>query len=255
MSEHAFANVTRERGLWTVTMNREDAHNALNAAANRALADIFDAFNADPEATVAILTGNGAAFCSGHDYSELSGGTAALPESGFGGLTRRPYNPKPVIAAVNGDALDEGFELALACDIIVANEDSRFALQQGFWGRAPLEGGVQRLVRQVPLKRALAAALTGAPITATEGVLLGFVNDITGFDQVLPLARDWAGRIQRVERQSAFAIQELAMQSIGEPLALAQSAQYSEVERLIASPEYAESAARVVEGRAARAKK
>lgn len=244
--EQVFTSVVREGGVWTVTMNRADVRNALNAAAHRELASTFAAFDSADDASVAILTGAGSIFCVGHDDDALRGlADEPLPEGGFGGLTRRPYNRKPIIAAVNGDAFDEGFELALACDVVVANEDARFALRQGLSGRAPLEGGIHRLMRQIPQKRALAAALTGATISASEGVLLGFVNDITGFDQVLPLARDWAARIRRLPHQAVLAIQQLAMQGAAEPsVAAALRAEYSEAGKLLGSAEYARSTAR-----------
>lgn len=243
--------VSCEGNLWVVTIDRQHVQNALDIATNHELDRVFDAFVADSEATVAILTGAGASFCSGHDYAAMKdAGEAAMPRGGFGGLTRRVDNPKPIIAAVNGDALDEGFELALACDLIVANEDARFALQQAMWGRAPTEGGVQRLVRQMPLKKAMAALLTGAPISAAEGVLLGFVNDMTAFDQVVPVARQWARNMLRLSRQSLFAIKQAALQGTSHaPLAAALGTDAPELKTLLDSQEYAESVARILEQR------
>jgi crotonobetainyl-CoA hydratase len=178
---------------------------------------------------------------------------APLPASGFGGLTRRFDLPKPIVAAVNGDALDEGFELVLACDLVVANEDARFAMQQGLWGRAPVEGGVQRLVRQIPLKKAMAALLTGAPLSAAEGVLLGFVNDITGFDQVVPLARQWADRIQKLSPRSVRAIKQSAMLGLEKgSLAEACGAEYPELKALLDSKEYEDGVDRMLRARNAR---
>lgn len=239
--------VQRENQLWVVTIERSSVQNALGASANQELSAVFDAFVADREATVAILTGSGAAFCSGHDYAGLDGnGALSLPPSGFGGLTRRWDNPKIVIAGVNGDALDEGFELALSCDLIIANEDARFALQQAFWGRAPVEGGVHRLVRQIPLKKAMAALLTGTPINASEGVLLGFVNDITGYDQVVPVAREWADRVKRLSPQSVRAIKQSAMHGLSHAsIPAAMEARYSELDHLLQSREFAESVSRL----------
>jgi len=240
--------VSCEGQLWVITIDRPNAQNALDLAAHHELDRVFDAFVADAEASVAILTGAGSTFCNGHDYAALqNGGDTSLPRNGFAGLTRRFENPKPIIAAVNGDALDEGFELALACDLVVANEDARFAMQQALWGRAPTEGGVQRLVRQVPLKKAMAALLTGTPISASEGVLLGFVNDITAFDQVMVIARQWAQNVLRLSRQSVRAIKYAATHGQADtPLAAALGMENPELDALLASPEYAGSVARIV---------
>jgi enoyl-CoA hydratase/carnithine racemase len=237
LNELTRTNLSREGALWVVTIDCPQAQNALGPTANDELERIFDTFAADASARVAILTGTGPAFCSGRDYDEERGGV--LPASGFGGLTRRFDLPKPIIAAVNGDALDEGFELVLACDLVIANEDARFAMQQGLWGRAPVEGGVHRLVRQVPLKKAMAALLTGTPLSAAEGVLLGFVNDITGFDQVPALARQWAERILRLSPQSVLAIKESAMLGLDKASSSeACAAAYPELGKLLQSKDY-----------------
>lgn len=243
----ASVKVSREPGVWVVTIDRPFVGNALDAAANRELAQVFDAFVADDEARVAILTGAGTIFCSGHDYAALDGRLVPdLPETGFGGLTRRPYMPKVVIGAVNGDALDEGFELALACDLVVANESARLSFQQALWGRAPTEGGVHRLVRQIPIKKAMGALLTATPITASEAVLLGLVNEMTRLDQVVPVAREWAARVQRLSPPSVKAIKQSAARGLRFPSAQeAMETTYPEVEGLLASQEYASSAAMI----------
>lgn len=242
-----FTSLLREGAVWTVSIARPEQANVLNHRANVELEAVFDAFVSDGEASVAILTGSGSVFCAGHDYAAArTRGRLEVSASGFGGLTRRRGNSKPIIAAVNGDALDEGFELALACDIIVANEDARFAMQQLLWARAPTEGGVHRLMRQIPPRKAMAALLTGAPITAAEGVLLGFVNDITSRDQVLSLAAEWALRLCKASRQSLFAIKEMAAMGEQAPsLAAAMEGSYPELQRLHATAEHAASIERL----------
>ena len=132
-----YCGVEREGRLMTVTFNRPEVYNALHPMANQELQEIFDAFSADPDLWVAIVTGAGdKAFCTGNDlkyHAELRAKTGERPlhpPKGFGGLTNRFDLAKPVIAAVNGIAMGGGFEIALACDIIVASDRAVFALSE-----------------------------------------------------------------------------------------------------------------------------
>lgn len=179
-----FCETERDEEVLIVRLRRPEVGNALHGPANEELAGVFDAFSADEALRAAVVTGYGSSFSVG---SEVAGD--ALPPSGFGGLTRRGGNVKPMVAAVNGDAVDEGFELALACDLIVAIEGASFGLRRS--GTTPTDR-FDRIFRQVPLKRAMAALLTGRSIPAPEGVLLGFVNDLANPDDLLQLARSLA---------------------------------------------------------------
>src|SRR5512145_1726761 len=135
----------REGHLFVVTINRPEVMNSLHPPANRALAAAFDEFAADPELWVAIITGAGdRAFSAGNDLKhQASGGEMRQPESGFAGLTSRFDLSKPVIAAVNGVAMGGGFEIALACDLIIASaEKALFALPEPRVGLAALAGGL-----------------------------------------------------------------------------------------------------------------
>lgn len=171
-----------------LTINRPEVRNALNPAAHNELARHFDAFEADPSLRVAIITGEGdRAFCAGSDIRE-SVDTALKPDSGFAGLSRRFERTKPVIAAVNGMALGGGLEIVLACDLAVAVDHSRFGLPEPRVGLAAIEGGLQRLVRHLPLKQAKQLLLTGEAIDAETALRFGLINEVVSADELLPSA-------------------------------------------------------------------
>ena len=192
--------VERDGHLTVVVIDRPDRMNALNPAANEELTEIFDDFQRDPDQWVAILTGNGRAFCTGNDLKEMNqrlrdGLPLNPPARGFAGLTARWNLEKPVIAAVNGAALGGGFEIALACDLIIASENASFALPEPKVGLAALAGGLHRLPRQIGQKAAMGLILTGRTVNAAEGRELGFVNEVTSPDELMPVARRWADQI------------------------------------------------------------
>ena len=190
---------TDGRILW-VTINRPERMNALHWKANAELSTVFDEFASDPELWVAIITGSGdRAFSAGNDLKyqaqEAGGELNAGPKSGFAGLTARYDCSKPVIAAVNGVAMGGGFEIALACDLIIASENAVFALPEPRVGLAALAGGIHRLPRLIGLKRAMGMMLTGRRVSAKEGEQMGFVNEVTTAEELLPTARRWAEQI------------------------------------------------------------
>ena len=163
-----FCKVEKEGHLTIVTLNRPEVMNALHPPANFELAGVFDDFAADPEQWVAIVTGAGEkAFSAGNDLKyQASGGKMSSPPSGFAGLTSRFDLDKPVIAAVNGMAMGGGFEIALACDLIVAADTAIFALPEPRVGLAALAGGLHRLPREIGSKQALGMILTGRRVSA-----------------------------------------------------------------------------------------
>lgn len=194
--ELQFIKVEKEQYLTIITLNRPESFNALNAKAHEELAQVFDNFQNDNGQWVAIVTGAGEkAFCAGHDLKQqASGGGLVTPPTGFGGLTARFNLNKPVIAAVNGVAMGGGFELALACDLIIAAESAVFALPEPKVGLAALAGGLQRLPQVIGLKRSMGMLLTGRRVSAQEGYTLGFVNEVTQ-EPVLEAAKRWANDI------------------------------------------------------------
>lgn len=207
--------VENDERLTVITIDRPEAYNALNAAAHIELQQAFDDFAADDERWVAILVGSGTkAFCAGHDLKQqASGGGLVIPSKGFGGLTARFDMGKPVIAAVNGLAMGGGFELALACDIIVASENAVFALPEPRVGLAALAGGMQRLPQAIGLKNSMGVMLTGRRVGAQEGVGLGFVNEVTDGD-VLDLAKRWALEMLACSPMSLQATKEAVLRGL-----------------------------------------
>ena len=171
MADTEFCTVEREGPVTLVTINRPEVMNALHPPANDELAGVFDEFAADPDQWIAIITGAGdKAFSAGNDLKLPGRGRQDVAAvGGFGGLTARYDLDKPVIAAVNGVAMGGGFEIALACDIIVAAENAVFALPEPRVGLAALAGGLHRLPRVIGTKRAIGMILTGRRVAPEEG--------------------------------------------------------------------------------------
>ena len=194
---YEFVNVDRDGPVTTFTLNRPEVMNALHSPAHFELAEAFDAFAADPEQWVGIVTGAGdRAFSAGNDLKhQATGGKMGSPPSGFAGLTSRYDLTKPLIAAVNGVAMGGGFEIALACDIIIAAENAIFALPEPRVGLIAGAGGVHRLPRMIPQKQALGMILTGRRVPAAEGLALGFVTAVVPEGQALAEAKKWAEMI------------------------------------------------------------
>lgn len=187
----------RDGHLLEITINRPDKRNSLTPPANDELDEVFDAYFADPDLWVAIITGAGEkAFSTGNDLSyAASGKPRYMPKNGFGGLTHRAVIPKPVIAAVNGFAMGGGFEIALACHLVVADADAQFALSEVKVGLVAGAGGAVRLPRAIPPKLANELILTGRRVCADEARQLGIVNRIAPAGAALAAARELAEEI------------------------------------------------------------
>lgn len=169
----------------TVTMSRPSAGNAINEAMAFALKDAITDISQNDDVRVVVLMGQGSAFCSGTDLSRVSQSDAPHGEissykiSGcIAGLA------KPVIAAINGDAIDQGLELALGCDIRVASSEAKFGLTQVKDGRIPWDGGTQRLPRLVGRGVALEMILTSRVVNAEEALAIGLVNKVVASGDV-----------------------------------------------------------------------
>ena len=217
--DYEFIEVAREGPVTVVTLNRPQVMNALHSPAHFELHAAFDAFAADPEQWVAIVTGAGErAFSAGNDLKhQAGGGKMESPPSGFAGLTSRFDLTKPVIAAVNGVAMGGGFEIALACDIIVASEGAVFALPEPRVGLAALAGGLHRLPRAIGTKRSMGMILTGRRVTAAEGHELGFVNEVVAPGELMAAAKRWAGLIGECSPMSIRASKQAVLSGLDEP--------------------------------------
>jgi enoyl-CoA hydratase/carnithine racemase len=212
-----FSTSERDGHIFTVTIDRPEVMNALHPKANAELAQAWDEFAADPDLWVGIITGAGdRAFSAGNDLKhQASGGDmSGMPRTGFAGLTARFDLDKPVIAAVNGVAMGGGFEIALACDIIVASDQALFALPEPRVGLAALAGGLQRLPRAIHLKQAMGMILTGRRVPAEEGKALGFVTDVCPHAELMERARWWADQILECSPASVRASKQTVLHSL-----------------------------------------
>lgn len=220
--KYQFATYEKRDRVAYVTVNRPEVMNAMHWAASGELARIWDDFAADQSAWVAILTGAGdRAFSAGNDLKATAAGTnRGITEfdRGFGGLTDRYDLFKPVIAAVNGWAMGGGFELALACDIIVASERARFGLPEPRVGLYASAGGLHRLPRQIPQKIAMGMILTGRPIDAQEAYRIGLVNEVVPHEELRAAAERWAREILLGAPIAVRGSKEGAMRGLDRPL-------------------------------------
>ena len=248
-----FCSVEREGRLTIVTIQRPAVMNSLHPPANAELAAVFDDFASDPDQWVAIITGAGdKAFSAGNDLKyQASGGKMFSPASEFAGLTSRFDCSKPVIAAVNGIAMGGGFEVALACDLIIAAENAIFALPEPRVGLAALAGGIHRLPREIGMKQAMGMLLTGRRVPAAEGKSLGFVNDVVPQGEALTAAKAWAAMILECAPLSVRGSKQAAMQGMAAAsLEAAIKGRYDEIQAMYGSADFVEGPKAFAEKRA-----
>ncbi len=179
-------------GVQIITINRPDARNAVNGAVAQGVADALDELDGNDELRVGVLTGAGGTFSAGMDLKGfLSGDLPFLDDRGFGGITEAPPR-KPIVAAVEGYALAGGFELTLACDLVVAAEGARLGVPEVKRGLVAAAGAAMLLPQRIPPAIALEMLLTGEPITAERAASLGLVNRVSAdggaLDEALRLA-------------------------------------------------------------------
>jgi enoyl-CoA hydratase/carnithine racemase len=237
-----FCSVDVRDRIMTVRLNRPDRLNALHPPANVELGEVFDEFEANDDLWLAVITGEGRAFCAGNDlrYQSEGGPRPSFPK-GFGGLTSRWGMQKPVIAAVNGVAMGGGFEIALACDLIIASEHAVFALPEPKVGLAALAGGLNRLPRQIGTKQALGMILTGRQVSAQEGHQLGFVNEVTPHDRLMERTSEWARQILACSPLSIRASKDVVYRSLdADSLRHSMECSYESVEALRRSEDFIE---------------
>jgi crotonobetainyl-CoA hydratase len=247
-----FCLVDKADHIMTVTINRPDRLNALHPPANAELGEVFDDFASDVDMWVAIITGAGRGFSAGNDLRyQAEGGERVPTPRGFGGLTSRFDLTKPVIAAVNGVSMGGGFEIALACDLIIASDKALFALPEPKVGLAALAGGLNRLPRQIGPKRALGMILTGRHVSPEEGKELGFVNEVVPHEELMDAARRWAGLIMECSPLSIRASKDVVYRSLDSAsLQESMEAQYDSVKAMVSSEDFIEGPRAFAEKRA-----
>ena len=229
---------TRNR-ITTITLNRPDRLNAINSDMHDELEAAFNAFATDPEQFICVVTGAGRGFCAGSDLKAASEGDyRPYPAHGYAGLIERFDCPKPIIAAVNGLALGGGFEVALACDVIIAAESARFGLPEPLVGAMALGGGVHRLARQIGLKQAMGMLLSARQVDAAEGLRLGFVTEVVPDGDLAAATQRLCDAILKCSPMSIRATKEAAYRGLDEPslaAAIANQASYHAFAALRAS--------------------
>ena len=187
--------VTQEENILVITIDRPAVRNAIDHRTSQALADAMDRLDNDPTVAVGILTGAGGHFCSGMDLKAfVNGERIELPGRGLGGMIETPPL-KPIIAAVEGYALAGGFEIALACDILVAAENAVFGLPEVKRGLIAGSGGLIRLPQKIPRQIAMQYALTGETMSAKDARQWGLVNELTSAGHALAAAKILAQKI------------------------------------------------------------
>jgi len=224
-----------------VTMDRPDVLNAMDRRMHEELAEIWDDAEADDDIGVVVLTGAGnRAFTVGQDLKEralLNGAGEEASTFGSRGqaghprLTDRFTLSKPVVARVHGYALGGGFELVLACDIVIASEEAVFGLPEVRLGLIPGAGGVFRLPRQLPQKVAMGYLLTGRRMDAATAFRYGLVNEVVPLDELDRCVAEWTDDLVRGAPLSVRAIKEAALRSLDLPLEEAFTTSYSWEER------------------------
>ncbi|HEY2205312.1 MAG TPA: crotonase/enoyl-CoA hydratase family protein [Pseudonocardia sp.] len=187
--------VERRGAVQVITLNRPEARNALTAGVGRAVATAVDELDASDDLRAGVLTGAGGTFCSGMDLKGfLRGETPSIEGRGLCGITQTPPT-KPLIGAVEGWALAGGFELLLACDLVVAARTARFGIPEVKRSLVAAAGGALLLGRRIPRALALELMLTGDPIGAERAAAIGLVNRVTDEGGALDAALELAGTI------------------------------------------------------------
>jgi enoyl-CoA hydratase len=191
MSDSVLTEV--DQGVLVVTINRPEARNAINTETAVAIGEAMERLDDDRSLVAGVITGAGGTFCAGMDLKAfLAGERPSIPGRGFAGIVEQPP-VKPIVAALEGYAIAGGFEIALACDMLVAAEDAKFGLPEVKRGLVAAGGGLLRLPQRVPYHLAMEWSLTGELIPAQRGYEVGLVNRITpkggALDEALRMAK------------------------------------------------------------------
>ena len=214
--------IEKSDGIATVTLNRPEAMNALSRELRSAIVKAFDQLRDDAEVGAIVLTGAGRAFCAGVDLKELGTPNPEDPGSVIaGGDVVRAVGGcgKPVIGAINGFAITGGFELALACDLLIASTAARFADTHARVGVLPGWGLSQKLPRLIGIFRAKELSLTGNYLTAEKAEEWGLVNRVVAPEELLPVCRSLAADMLSCDRETMLGYKRLIDAGFAETLA------------------------------------
>ena len=242
--------VERRGAVQVITINRPQAKNALNQAVSEAVAAAVDELDAADDLWAGVLTGAGGSFCAGMDLKGfLRGERPGIPGRGLCGITQTPPR-KPLIAAVEGWALAGGFELLLACDLVVASSTAKFGVPEVKRSLVAAAGGAILLPRRIPYAVALEMLLTGDPIDAERAVAVGLVNRLTEEGGALAAAVELAGKIAGNGPLAVAATKQLARSSADWTLEQAWQEQGRQIAAVFDSEDAKEGATAFAEKRA-----
>ncbi len=212
-----------------LTINRPESRNALDIETSRELAEHFIDFRDDPESWVAVITGAGSeSFCAGGDLKKMGGYYASMSSQerrhdrevnpGIGGITRNLPIWKPIIAAINGHCLAGGLEIALSCDIRIAEPGATFGLTEVKWGIVPGAGGTQRLPRLIGISRALEMIITARRLDVETALQWGLINQMAPAGKTLEVAMAMAEMICKNGPLAVRAAKEAVIRGMDLPL-------------------------------------
>ncbi len=221
-------NVLRDNDIVTVVLDRPSARNAVDGPTAQALADAFRAFESDPTARVAVLHGEHGTFCAGADLKAITRGEGnRIHPEGDGPMgPSRMVLSKPVIASIAGYAVAGGLELALWCDLRIAEEDAVLGVFCRRWGVPLIDGGTAWLPRIMGLGRALDLILTGRAVSAQEALAMGLVNRVVPVGQALEAAMSLARELARLPQACMLADRASAYASLDTDLATAMTREF-----------------------------
>jgi enoyl-CoA hydratase len=215
MSDQPAVLTERRDRVLLITLNRPEARNAVNLPIAEGIAAGLDELDADDGLAVGILTGAGGGFCAGMDLKAfVTGERPWVGDRGFAGIVQRGAR-KPLIAAIEGFAVAGGFEVALACDLIVAAKGAKLGIPEVKRSLVAAGGALLRLPRKMPYGLAMELALTGDPITAERGLELGVVNRLAEPGAAVDVALELAARLAANGPLAMAATKEILDQQFG----------------------------------------
>jgi enoyl-CoA hydratase len=249
-TDHRPLVVSDDSGVRTLTLNRPAARNAVNLALATAIDEALTEFDERRDLSVAVLAANGPTFCAGMDLKGfLRGERPITPRRGFAGIVQQPPR-KPVIAAVDGPAVAGGFEIVLACDMIVAAENAFFALPEVKRGLVAAGGGLLRLPGRLPYHLAMELALTGKTISAVDAERLGLVNKLVAPGTAVAAAAELAAEVAACGPLAVAATKQILQESPSWPAGEAFARQAELTEPVRSSADAVEGARAFTEKRA-----